>query len=61
MLLNVLTLGLLNLLVPSPLDAAMDKVEKFIDEENRNVYQHLGLYVVSPRKTGLLHVYCLVY
>lgn len=56
MFFNILTFGLLNLLVPSSFDDAMNQVEKLIDEENRTVYQPLGLYLVSPRKTGLLHV-----
>lgn len=56
MVFNVLLFGLLNVLVSSPLDDTLDKVEALIDEENRMAYQPLGLYIVSPRKTGLLHV-----
>lgn len=56
MLFNVLSFGLLNLSTASSLDDAMNKVDELIAEENRTVYQPLGLCFISPRKTGLLHV-----
>ena len=54
---TIITLGLLNLFVESPIEHALMQVEKYLMEQNEKIYNPIGLHFLSPRITALLHVY----
>lgn len=53
---NLLSFGVLNMIMKEPVSSALEEVDNFLSEQNEKIYHPVGLHICSLSDTACLHV-----